>query len=221
MDNTISVILCDDHPLVLDGLKQILSSEKDVKVVASCSGAHELNSYLDINEADVLMLDLHLKDGDGMELCKSLSKKFSSLKIIGLSSVEDTTVISHFLRNGASGYLLKTASADKILEAIRKVHSGNQYLDENVSMAMLLKMNGNSSVQGSSYLPKLSMREKDVLRLIVNERTTQEIADELFISVNTVETHRNHLMQKLGARNLAGLVRIALEKGLLGPSGRP
>lgn len=215
MANKISVVLCDDHPLVLEGLQKLIASSKDLSISAACSSAAELNEYFANHSADILLLDLHLKDGDGMDLCKSLSKKIPSLKIIGLSGVEDTTVIAHFLKNGASGYLLKTTEGDKILEAIRKVHSGGQFLDESVSMAVLQQLSGKPSSSSSSYIPKLSMREKEVLRLILNERTTQEIADELFISVNTVETHRNHLMQKLGARNLAGLVRIAIEKGLV------
>jgi DNA-binding NarL/FixJ family response regulator len=199
----------------LEGLQKLISSSEDLSVAAACSGAAELTEYLGSHSADILLLDLHLKDGDGMDLCKILSKKYPNLKIIGLSGVEDTTVISHFLKNGASGYLLKTTSGDKILEAILKVHSGGQYLDDTIYMAVLEQLTGKSNPSGTSYIPKISMREKDVLRLILNERTTQEIADELFISVNTVETHRNHLMQKLGARNLAGLVRIAIEKGLV------
>jgi DNA-binding NarL/FixJ family response regulator len=215
MAETIKVILCDDHPLVLEGLKQLLANHAEISLVAVTNGAVMLQEVLHTTDAAILLLDLHLKDGDGLELCKVLTKSQPQLKIIGLSGVEDVAVISSFIKNGAQGYLLKTADGDRIIHAIKTVHQGGQYIDETVANLMIEHLTKANKTKDEGYIPRLSVREKEVLKLIIDERTTNEIAETLFISVNTVETHRNHLMQKLGARNLAGLVRIAIEKGLV------
>jgi DNA-binding NarL/FixJ family response regulator len=215
MAETIKVILCDDHPLVLEGLKQLLANHAEISLVAVTNGAVMLQEVLHTTDAAILLLDLHLKDGDGLELCKVLTKSQPQLKIIGLSGVEDVAVISSFIKNGAQGYLLKTADGDRIIHAIKTVHQGGQYIDETVASLMIEHLTKANKTKDEGYIPRLSIREKEVLKLIIDERTTNEIAETLFISVNTVETHRNHLMQKLGARNLAGLVRIAIEKGLV------
>ncbi len=225
MAEKINILLCDDHPLVLDGLKQLLEKEKDFKVIAACESAAQLNTVLTTNlsifisaeprQFLILLLDLHLKDGDGLELCKQISKQHEEIKIIGLSGVEDAAVISTFLKNGGKSYLTKSSSGVEIVNAIRAVAKGEDYLSKEIS-SLLLKHIQSPKARGSSdYIPKLSMREKEVLQLIVNENTTQEIAEKLFISVNTVETHRNNLLQKLDVKNVAGLVRVAMEKGLV------
>lgn len=213
MSDKIRIVLCDDHPLVLDGLQSLLAGVPDMDVVATANGERALDECLLQSIPDILLLDLHLGDGDGMELCKKVNKQFPHVRIIGFSAVEDYAVVSHFLKAGAQGYVLKTAPSAQIIEAIKRVAAGETFLDSTVAMAMMKQSKSNTTSQ-SQYVPRLSMREKEVLKLILQERTTSEIAETLFISTNTVETHRNHLMQKLGARNLAGLVRIAIEKGL-------
>lgn len=213
MSRKIRILICDDHPLVVDGLKSLLSQEKEFEVVATANGEQTLVECFASVVPDVLLLDLHLSDGDGMELCKRVHKQFPQVRIIGFSAVEDIAVVSHFLKSGAQGYVLKTAPSTQIIEAIQRVVVGESYLDSAMAVAMMKQTKSNATSQ-HNYVPRLSVREREVLRLILQERTTSEIAETLFISVNTVETHRNHLMQKLGARNLAGLVRLAIEKGL-------
>ena len=205
----INIILCDDHPLILEGLEKLLNSQRDMKVIGKANSAASLNALLPSLDPGILLLDFSLPDGDGLELCKKWSKNFS---IIGFTGVEDLTVIKHFIKNGAKGYLPKSATNDEILQAIQIVSEGRDFLPAEIALALATS---NPIHPNPHYIPKLSMREKEVLSLIISEHTTQEIADKLFISVNTVETHRNHLLQKLGAKNLAGLVRIALEKGLV------
>lgn len=204
----INIILCDDHPLILEGLEKLLNSQRDMQVIGKANSAASLNALLPSLDPGILLLDFSLPDGDGLELCKKWSKNFS---IIGFTGVEDLTVIKHFIKNGAKGYLPKSATNDEILQAIQIVSEGRDFLPAEIALALATS---NPIHPNPHYIPKLSMREKEVLSLILSEHTTQEIADKLFISVNTVETHRNHLLQKLGAKNLAGLVRIALEKGL-------
>lgn len=205
----IDVILCDDHPLILDALEKLINAQSDMRVLAKVSSVAALTAVLESGQNALVLLDFSLPDGDGLTISKKFSKAFD---IIGFTGIEDISVIKHFMKSGARGYLSKDADNDEILIAMRQVASGNDYLRPDIAMALAT----NQSVKpAGSYIPKLSMRELDVLRLIIDEFTTQEIADKLFISVNTVETHRNHLMQKLGAKNLAGMVRIALEKGLV------
>jgi DNA-binding NarL/FixJ family response regulator len=204
----INIILCDDHPLILDGLEKLFRNEPDMCVIGKAHSASWLNALLENLQDAILLLDFSLPDGDGLELCKKWSKAF---RIIGFTGIEDLAVIKHFLKNGARGYLSKSAPNEEILLAIRDVHAGKNYLNPEIALALATS---NPIHPNPHYIPKLSLREKEILQLIIAEHTTQEIAEKLFISVNTVETHRNHLLQKLGAKNLAGLVRIAIEKGL-------
>jgi DNA-binding NarL/FixJ family response regulator len=205
----INLILCDDHPLILESLEKLIEAQPEMTVIGKANSAAALDALLPTLESGILLLDFSLPDGDGLELCKKWSKSFS---IIGFTGVEDLTVIHYFLRNGAKGYLSKSATNQEIITAIQEVASGKDYLNPEVALALATSKPIHPNPH---YIPKLSVREKQVLELIVAENTTQEIASKLFISVNTVETHRNHLLQKLGAKNLAGLVRIALEKGLV------
>lgn len=205
----IDIILCDDHPLIIDGLAKLLNSQKDMHVVAQASTAIELEKIIPQYPQAILLLDFSLPDGDGLELCKKWSK---SIRIIGFSGIEDIAVIKHFLKYGAKGYISKSSQQEDLIHAILQVAQGKDYLHPDIAIAIATSTPLQSK---ANFIPKLSMREKEVLALIVAENTTQEIAEKLFISVNTVESHRNHLLQKLGAKNLAGLVRIALEKGLI------
>lgn len=222
MKEGLHIILCDDHPLVLDGLQQILQKEKDVIDIELCNSVEALVLVVkerfevdDTKSSVVLLLDLHLKDGDGLDVCKQMSNKYPHIKIIGLSGIEEAAVISTFLKNGGKSYLTKSSSGDEIKKAIRAVADGSDYLGSEVSSILLKHLKSSKGTSGNVYYPKLSLREKEILKLIVDENTTQEIAEKLFISVNTVETHRNHLLQKLDVRNVAGLVRKAIEKGLM------
>jgi DNA-binding NarL/FixJ family response regulator len=212
----IRVAICDDHPVVLEGVSALITSLDDMVLVGSFERAADLLAFLKMDrDSDplVLLLDIHLKDADGAELCTQLSKSYPNLEIIGFSSMEEPAVISTMLKKGAKSFVLKTTGAQQLTEAIRETAAGRQFLSPEI-VPLLLGFSGNSKT-GKTYLPSLSRREKEVLGLIVKEYTTQEIAEALFISVNTVETHRNNLLQKLGVKNVAGLVREAIEKGLI------
>ena len=135
------------------------------------------------------------------------------MKVVMLTSFEETALVKTALRNGADGYLLKDAAEQDFLSAIENVLKGEQYIQKNVQDLMLKEAMGQK--KDTSYIPKLTRREKEILQLIVDEKTTQEIADTLFLSVSTVETHRMNLISKLGVKNVAGLVKLTLERGLL------
>jgi DNA-binding NarL/FixJ family response regulator len=208
---TIGII--DDHGIVLQGVSMLFNQHNDFKVSFAINNLPEGLQAIQESAPQVLFLDINIKGDDGLEAIKGIKKKQPELKIIMLTSFEETALAKTALRNGADGYLLKDASETEFLEAVEAVMNGTQYIQK--SMQDMLLKDAMGQKKDSSYIPKLTRREKEILALVVDEKTTQEIADALFLSVSTVETHRMNLISKLGVKNAAGLVKIALEKGLL------
>ena len=208
----IPVAITDDHTIVIEGIKTMLKSNKEVEIVQSFENLKDTFEQLNDSIA-VLLLDINLPDGNGINACKELLKKNPNLKIIALTNFEDSLFIKQILKNGASGYLLKNTSKTEMIEAIKEVMEGKRYLPKRISEILL---NDSIGLETSSYfIPKLTAREKEILHLIIQEFTTEEMATKLFLSTKTVESHRSNLIQKLGVKNTAGLVRVAFEKGLL------
>jgi len=209
----IRVAILDDHNMVLRGIETMLEDSEGIKIINTYSRGLQLLENITNNVPNVLLLDINLPDSNGIDLCKELSKKYPELAIIALSNYSETGFIKNMLRNGAKGYLLKNTDKQELITAITTVHKGNNYLPRGIQEILLNDSIGNPSQ--ITFIPKLTRREKEVLNLIAKEHINQEIADILFISTKTVESHRNNLIQKLGVRNTAGLIRIAIEKGLL------
>jgi DNA-binding NarL/FixJ family response regulator len=208
----IKIAITDDHTIVIEGIKTMLKLSKEIEVVQSFENLKDTFENLD-NMVEVLLLDINLPDGSGIEACKELLKQHSDLKIIALTNFEDSIFIKQILKNGALGYLLKNTSKSELTEAIIQVKKGKRFLPKKISDILL---NDSIGSENSSYfIPKLTVREKEILALIIKEFTTDEIANELFVSIKTVESHRSNLIQKLGVKNSAGLVRVAFEKGLM------
>lgn len=208
----ITVSILDDHTMVLKGLETMLEGSDGIMILATYEKGLELLKGLENNKPNVLLLDINLPDSNGMELCKKIHKLYPSIALIGLSNYSDTTFIKNMIRNGAKGYLLKNTSKEELEDAIRTVHIGDTYLPSVLKNKLL---NESIGIQSSSFIPKLTRREKEVLQLISKEYTTEEIAKAIFVTPKTVEAHRSNLIQKLGVRNTAGLIRVAFEKGLL------
>lgn len=208
----IQIAITDDHTIVIEGIKTMLKSNKEIEVLQSFENLKE--TFENLNpEIQVLLLDINLPDGNGINACKELLSKHSNLKIIALTNFEDSIFIKQILKNGALGYLLKNTSKKELTEAIKEVSIGNRYLPKKISDILL---NDSIGIDNSKYfIPKLTVREKEILALIIKEFTTDEIAEKISISAKTVESHRSNLMQKLGVKNSAGLVRVAFEKGLI------
>ncbi len=208
----IQIAITDDHTIVIEGIKNMLQSNKEIEVLQSFENLKDTFENLN-NSVAVLLLDINLPDGSGINACKELLEKHKDLKIIALTNFEDSIFIKQILKNGAMGYLLKNTSKTELTEAIKEVNNGNRFLPKKISDILL---NDSIGIENSSYfIPKLTSREKEILALIIKEYTTDEIANELFVSNKTVESHRSNLMQKLNAKNSAGLVRAAFEKGLV------
>jgi DNA-binding NarL/FixJ family response regulator len=228
----IRIAIADDHKMFVGGIESLLATQHDVKVVAKCYDGNAVFDMLANHEADVILLDIDLPGLNGMDVCKRLRSEYPSLRVLVISMYNEESFITELLNNGATGYVLKDTEVDDLITAIKTVHKGETYFSKEVTetiMRSLMKrqkgqsatnLGGGLSVSGNNTLrknnlPVISRREKEILQLIVDEHSTQEIAAKLFISPKTVEVHRSNLLAKLNARNTAGLVRAAIENGLV------
>lgn len=210
----IHVFIVDDHKMVIDGMQLLLKDEADIKVVGTAITGEESITEIPKQQVDVVLLDINMPGINGIETCKQLLKDNPDLKIVAISMHKESSLIKLMLNSGAKGYVLKNAGQDEVIDAIKTVHQDKMYLDDTVNEIVLNSVLKKRSERITSPFPTLSRREKDVLRLILEECTTQEIADKLFISFGTVETHRRNMLIKTGVRNTAGLVRTAIEYDL-------
>lgn len=210
--NPITLAIVDDHQVVINGLKSMLSSESSVQVVYTTTRGSDLLEYLHRQQPEVILLDIQMPQINGIDLCKQVLKAHPHIKVIAFSSFDDTHYIKQVLRSGASGYLLKDAEQSTIVAAIAAVVRGEQVIDESIKKILLQE-----SITGqrrSIYEVPLTKREKEILKLVADGLSNQQIADQLFISLRTVETHRFNLTQKLEVKNAAGLVKEAIRRGL-------
>ena len=209
----LTIAITDDHQMVMQGIETMLRYEPDMVISHKYNTVASTLEGLSNQQPDILLLDINLPDGNGIDLCKKLNGLYPQLKIIALSSFSEIAFVKRILSNGASGYLLKNTSKEELIVAFKTVLEGQQYLQPDIQKKLL--QNSLGQKKAASFIPKLTRREKEVLTAISEEFTTQEIADKLCISTKTVETHRMNLISKLGARNSVGLVKNAIEKGLL------
>jgi len=211
------ILIADDHAMFADGIASILQGEKNMEVVSRCLDGTSTIEYLKDNEVDVLLLDVNLPGMSGIDVCKEVTNNYKKTKVLAISMFNEESFVTEILNNGAMGYILKNTGRQELLKAINTILSGQSYFSDDVTQTIMkgLMKHRTASKQAEKILPKVSRREKEVLQLIVKEYTTQEIANELFISLKTVESHRSNLLAKLNARNSAGLVRIAMENNLI------
>lgn len=209
---TIKVAITDDHPIVANGLKKILDDFENINVVAVYATGNEMLKEVGTSLPDVMLLDMNLPDLEGPDLARQLLKKFPAIKIVVLTSSDVTVQVKKMLQIGCQGYLLKDSDDKTIVEAIEAVYNGGQFLSPVIQQQLVNDMFRNKNQKQNTLLTR---REKEVLQLITEEFTNQEIADKLFISLHTVDNHRSSLLQKLDAKNTAGLVKKAIENGLV------
>ncbi|HEY1113624.1 MAG TPA: response regulator transcription factor [Chitinophagaceae bacterium] len=210
--NSITLAIVDDHQVVINGLVSMLSAEPSINVVYTTTRGSELLEFLHHQQPDVILLDIQMPTMNGIDLCKQVLKACPQVRVIAFSSYDDTHYIRQVLRSGASGYLLKDAGQQTIVNALAAVVRGEQVIDESVKKLLLQE-----SITGqrrSIYEVPLTKREKEILKLVAEGLSNQQIADQLFISLRTVETHRFNLTQKLEVKNAAGLVKEAIRRGL-------
>lgn len=206
----ISVFIVDDHPVVIEGIHALLKNEKDMAWVGQAMNAQSCLGFFVNNTADVVLMDISMPGMDGVELCAVMKEKYPGIMILGLSSFNQGLYIKKMMENGASGYILKNSSKDELIKAIHAVHEGHIYFSGEVGIAL-------QEYQKSSAreLPVLTAREKEVLELIAEGYTNPQIAEKIFLSPFTVDSHRKNLLAKLGVKNTASLIRLAVEKKLI------
>lgn len=210
----IKVVITDDHPLAINGIKAMLAGFPHIIVTATYSNGTTLLEGLAQQQPDILLLDIMLPGKSGKELVPIISKAYPAIGIIAITSLDAPAVVKTMMQKGCLGYLLKDTDEHTLAEAIEQVHQGNEYLEPGLKEHLLQHMIHNKKTD-NSIVAELTQREKEILSLIVEEYTTQEISDKLFISFRTVENHRYSLLQKLEVKNTAGLVRVAITTGLL------
>lgn len=214
----INLALADDQRLFRKGLAMLLSDMAGACVVLECANGQELLDGLKKTSVDIVLLDLEMPVMDGMETMRRIKVEHPEVKVIVLSTHDEEKFITHLMELGAKGYMLKSAEPDEIDLAIRSVAESGFYLSDEVSKVMLHGLVKKKQVNPTfNDIDPLSERELEVLRAICQELTTAEIATRIFVSPRTVEFHRNNLLLKTGARNIAGLVVYAMTKGIHTP----
>lgn len=198
----ISVIIVDDHPLVLNGLEFILQNNSAINLKKSFTSASAALDYLGSELVDVVLMDINMPDMNGIDATIAIKKINPLIQVVAVSNLNEASVANRMLQSGASGYLLKNASASELIDAIHQVNEGMQVVSKEMTVALKEK---------NSEVPFVTRREREVLLLMAEGQTTPEIADNLFISKLTVETHRRNLLQKFKVNNSASLIHKATE----------
>ena len=212
---TITVLIADDHALMRDGLRAILEREGGIEVVATASNGRETVLEARRLNPDIVLMDIVMPELSGIEAAAQIRDHCESTRVIILSMHSTVEHIFRALQAGAMGYLLKGSAGSEVVEAVRAVHAGKRYLTRKVSDVVV---DGYvREHRASSPLESLSPREREVMLLVVEGRSSREIADALHLSPKTVETHRSRLMEKLGVENVVGLVKFAVQHGLTKP----
>lgn len=207
------VLVVDDHPMMRDGLMQLINRQIDLTCCGEAATAVETQSAVAMLRPDLVLLDLRLKDGDGLELIKSLRGQFPSLRILVLSQYEAPHYVERALRAGAMGYVVKDQAAEEVLSAIRSVLAGEVYVTRTLAARLLNTFVGTSPGIARAGVECLTDRELHVLHLLGAGMSTRKIATELCLSFKTIETHRENIKRKLGLRGAAELIHYASEWG--------
>lgn len=211
----IRVIITEDHQIVRQGLRLLLHEDSGIKVVGEAANGVELLELLKDVPADVVLIDVNMPIMDGYEVTARVVKEFPEVKVIILSMLHNLPVVQKLLQLGASGYMLKNSNKDELRSAIKLVAGGNKYISSELSVS-LLEDSYSTTVAGNAEYPlNLSKREIEVLLLIAEGYTNAEIADKLFNSKRTIETHRQNMLAKTGAKNTANLIKYAIEHKIL------
>ncbi|QIL76133.1 response regulator transcription factor [Hymenobacter sp. HDW8] len=213
----IRLILADDHAIIRDGIRALLTEDAGLEITAEASNGQELLDKLATTPCDVVLMDVNMPVMDGFEAMLHLRRDFPDVKVLVLSMLDHPNYVVRMLNAGASGYVLKNADVAEIIHAIRTVASGRQYLCTEIGLNLL------QQVSVSGPLPEattrkandLSKRELEVLTLIAEGLTNAEIADKLFTSKRTIETHRQNIIEKTQAKNTAALIKFAVSEGLI------
>ena len=209
----LKILIIDDHPLVIDGIRTMLDQVEYLSVEGSARTAEEALFFLSQNKTvELILLDINLPDIDGLELCKIIRQQNKSVKIIGLSYINEAGITTQLLKTGANGFLLKNMERDELLVAIDRVMKGAVYLspDANEKVIQQIRKIGSPT----QNLPVLTRREKEILQLLADGMKSSKIAEKLFLSNHTIDTHRKNMLQKFNVHNTQSLINRVKELGI-------
>ena len=207
----IKLIICDDHRVMLDGIRALLSGSNDMEVVADALNGEELVSQVQAHQPDVVLTDIQMPVMDGIEATRRIVALHPHVKVVALSMLDEGHSIRKMIEAGVSGYLLKTADKNELTDAIRKVASGEKYFSAEVTAELVSDL----SPRNNKPVDTLTRREKEIVTLIAQGLTDKEIADKIFLSAQTIITHRKNILSKLGLKNKVEIARFAMENGLI------
>lgn len=205
----IKIFIVDDHYMVIEGIHSLLQNEKNIEWMGHATNAASCLAFLLQQTPDVILMDINLPDKSGIDLCKEVKDKYPGIAVLGLSTFNQQSFIEKMIGSGASGYVLKNATQEELMEGIVTVVKGKQFLSFDAALALR-----KSDTQNN--MPVITRREKEVLELIADGMTNNEIAQKLFISSTTVDTHRKNLLAKFEAKNIASLIKVAVQMHMIG-----
>ncbi|MBC2845594.1 response regulator transcription factor [Winogradskyella flava] len=201
----IRVAIAEDHQSLIDGIKLLLEYEEDIEVVGTANDGEALLDLVRLKQPNIVITDIRMPKCDGIMATKKIKKEFPHTKVLGFTMFDQREAIEQMLDAGASGYLLKNSPLDEVLKAVRSVYKGNTYFDSNIKVEA--EDDTNKKTKGL-----LTKRQVEILGLVAQGKTSREIADELFIGIHTVDTHRKNMIRILGLHGKGELMRYALEK---------
>lgn len=218
MKPRINISIADDHPMVISGLQNMLKAFPHIQVISAFTNGADLLQGLKTKQPDVLLLDILMPGMQGPEVAEIVTRSYPGIKILAITSLNAPVHIKSMMRHGCKGYLLKNTDQDILVKAIETVHRNEAFIESALKEQMLqnmLNFKAKNNPAPNGKVPALTRREKEVLQMIVQEYSNQEISEKLFLSVRTVENHRFNLQQKLEVKNTVGLVKIAIQMGLV------
>jgi two-component system response regulator NreC len=212
----IRIVIADDHAILREGVRLVLQSQPDIEVVGEASNGREAVAKAGELQPDIVLMDIAMPEMNGLEATREIKRQWPEVEVLALTMHDDYEYFLALLHHGASGYVLKGASSAQLLAAIHAVHEGGVYIHPSVAKNLVADyISRMEPGEEKARYDGLSERERQVLKLVAEGKTSQEVADELVVSVNTIQTHRAHIMTKLNLRNRGDIVRYALRKGLI------
>ena len=212
----VSILIVDDHQIIIDGIRSLLRDQPDLKVIGESCNGKEAVDFLALLHADIVLMDIDMPLMNGIDATRKIKAEFDGVKVIILTMHNEGGLIKTLVSAGADGYILKNSDRHELIDAIRKVSSGQSYFSPDVTLSLLNKTTRPmvGSEEDNVHVD-LTSRESEVLTLIAKGHTNKEIGEKLFISHRTVDTHRTNLMKKIGVNNIAGLIRYAIRRGFV------